>query len=273
MSRLDRFLFAPVASAPVAGFRVAFAVVLLAAFWPEGRQPIGSLARLPGAAALWDGVFLTHAYWALCVAALVAFAAAVGGRASAAAAAILLLPLTPLRGALSHQVLLFSLLAFSLLRQHRRPLPGQTAGPIWPLRLIQIQLSALYAVNAWAKLTPAYLSGEVLVGLSRVMPNFLADLSDGFLHLGPLAVPVSVCAIGTVAIEAALAVGFWIPRLRLATAALGVGFHLSLQWVLEIGWLDWTCMFLYLAFLLPFERAPTQETVASPSPVGLAPGR
>ena len=115
--------------------------------------------------------------------------------------------------------------------------------------------------------TPEFLSGEVLVGLSRNLPNFLVDLSDGGLRLpalslplglelGPLRIPVWLCACGTVAVEAALATGFWIPRLRIATAALGVAFHASLRHVLVIGWLDWICVFLYLAFLLPFERDP-----------------
>jgi hypothetical protein len=143
------------------------------------------------------------------------------------------------------------------------PDPGG-AGPIWPIRLIQLQLSITYLVNAWAKTTPGYVSGGVLMALAE-LPNFRVDLSDGFLHLGAVALPVWWCAVGTVAVEYALGVLWWIPRLRAAAAALGVGFHLSLQLVIEIGWLDWACLFLYLAFLLPFD-ASSRGGVSSSSP-------
>ena len=37
------------------------------------------------------------------------------------------------------------------------------------------------------------------------------------------------------------------------------------MWIIEIGFLDWTSMFLYLAFLLPFEatevRGPQPKTL------------
>jgi len=265
---LDRFLFAPADRRSARIFRVLLALVSVAVFWPVGRATVGWITPTPDAAALWEAVFRSTAWWCVTLAALTACAAGLGGRASGWSAAALLLPLVFVRGAQSRQVLWFALVAVSLLRTASPPAaarrdddPGgePPAGPIWPVRLIQLQLSAVYAVNAWAKLTPEYLSGDVLIGLSRAMPNFLVDLSDGSLHLGPLAVPVWLCAVGTLAIESALAVGFWVPKLRIATALLGICFHASLQWVVEIGWLDWVCLLLYLAFLLPFERGATRR--------------
>jgi hypothetical protein len=270
VSRIDRFLFAPVDPRTAEGFRLAFTAVVVVMFWPEGRAVSASIRGVPGAAELWAAVFLTPAWWIACIGAIAAWSAGIGGRATAAGVLLLLLPLAFLNGVgPSRQILLTSFLAFSLVRSHPREAiagaaPGRSAGPIWPIRLIQLQLSITYLVNAWSKTTPEYLSGSVLMALSS-QPNFLVDLSDGRLHAAGLAVPVWVCALATVATEYALGLLWWIPRLRPAAALLGAGFHLSLQLVIEIGWLDWTCLFLYLAFLLPFD-ATARGRVSSSSP-------
>ena len=125
---------------------------------------------------------------------------------------------------------------------------------MWPIRLVQVQLSLTYLVNAVAKTTPAYLSGDVLVALSQTQPGFLVDLADGVPLVGPFVVPAWLASAGTVAIEYALALLWWFPRMRIPAALLGVAFHLGLETVIEVGWLDWACVFLYLAFLLPFEE-------------------
>jgi hypothetical protein len=72
--------------------------------------------------------------------------------------------------------------------------------------------------------------------------------------VGGVAVPLWLAATGVVMTEYALAVGFWFRRTRWATAALGVAFHGTLRYVVRIGFLDWVSLFLYAAFLLPFER-------------------
>jgi hypothetical protein len=130
---------------------------------------------------------------------------------------------------------------------------------MWPICLIQLQLSVVYGINALMKTTPAYLSGEVLIGMSQMLPNFLVDLSDSYLHVGPLAIPVALAAVASAATEYFLALGFWFPCLRVATAVVGVLFHLILKMIVRIGLLDWASMFLYLAFLLPFDRPSIQK--------------
>ena len=124
--------------------------------------------------------------------------------------------------------------------------------PIWPLRLIQLQLTVLYGVNVLYKATPEFLSGEVMVGLST-MDSFHLDLSSGALELGVISIPVWMLGTGAVLTESWLAIGFWIPRLRVATAVLGVCFHLMLVFVMTIFMLDVVSCFLYLAFLLPMK--------------------
>lgn len=126
--------------------------------------------------------------------------------------------------------------------------------PMWPVRLLQIQLSTLYGVNALTKMHPDYLSGAVLVEMSRVLGNFHADLAGGALQVGPVLIPAAVCAWGTVLTEGYLAIGFWFRRLKWLTAAVGVAFHAVLTQILTIGRLDVMSLLYYLTFLLPLEK-------------------
>ena len=175
---------------------------------------------------------------------------------------ILIFPLIFILGYhISPQVLLFTLIAFSLVQSDTRlSLKRNTSnltldsGPIWPIRLIQIQLSVLYGINAISKTSSEYLSGNILKRMSILSPNFLVNFSDGYWHLGPIAIPIIILAISSTLTEYILAIGFWFRRSRIPTAILGVMFHLVLMKIVKIGLLDWVAIFLYLAFLLPFER-------------------
>lgn len=195
---LERFLFAPVNPRGAAMFRGALAIILAVAFWPGDNRPGGVTEWLPGSAVLYDQVFLTGPYWLLILVGLVLLGVGWRPRPLGLLLAALLAPLALLQhGQLSRHILLLTLAFFSLVRSDAQyspkvwlgGAPALSAGPIWPIRLIQLQLSALYGVNALAKTTPAYLSGEVFVGMSRMLTNFHLDLADGFQHLGPLVLP------------------------------------------------------------------------------------
>ena len=265
--QLQRFLFEPVSARSAAVFRIALTGMLAWAFHSRWL-PAPPLSAVPGALWAYSHIILRRPYFLVIGVLLMAFAAGLRPRIVGFILFSLLLPLASLTaGQESRQVLLTALLAFSMLRSDeqwslralRQDGTRGSAGPIWPIRLIQIQLTLVYGVNTLAKLTPAYLSGEILVGMSRMHPNFLVDLSHGFLHLASLPLPVSTAATAAVMIEAFLAVGFWVPRLVWPTAAVGVAFHLVLQRVVQIYMLDLASMFLYLAFLLPWP-APSQDS-------------
>lgn len=261
--RIEEYVFGPVNPTYAAVFRIAFAVMLALAFWPEGRSLISTFSEIPGIADLYDRIFMKTPYWMLVLVLLTLWGVGWWPRLLGLSLVGLLLPLEFLVGVeQSRQILLFALLAFSLLRSDARSslwwradgFRPVSAGPMWPIRLIQLQLSVTYGVNALAKTTPEFLSGQVLIEMSQLLPNFLVDLSDGYLHVGQIALPVWLAACSAVATEYASAVGFWFRRLRILTALVGVLFHLILKLIVTIGWLDWACMFLYLAFLLPFDR-------------------
>ena len=256
VASLDDFLLAPVVPSTVALFRALYSAYLALLFWPHVHEVTRSLREYENVVALYDKVFLAPWYGAVVALALLAFGASRRPRLSGL---LLILLLAPLAGMAyfgnSRQMALTGLVALWLLPG---PAPqGRDAleAPIWPIRLIQINLAAVYGWNAIAKATPEFLSGRVLMEMSTTYSNFLVDLSDGYLHVGFLSLPVWLCAWATVLTEAALAIGFWFRRTRWATAFLGVGFHVILMGVVEVGFLDWTSMFLYLAFLLPFEAA------------------
>jgi hypothetical protein len=264
----ERFFFAPVNATHAARFRIALAVTLPVFFWSNGLELSQEWITVPWLSELYEHIFLTTPYWLLIIGVILLFGAGWRSRATGLSLVLILLPFDFLSdGQLSRQVILFALFAFLFLRSDTRLSLRRSsqedepisAGPIWPIRLIQLQLSVLYGVNALAKTTPEYLSGEVLIAMSQTLRNFLVDLSDGYLHFGPLATPVALVALASVVIEYYLAIGFWFRRLRIITAAVGVGFHLILMMIIEIHMLDWASMFLYLAFLLPFDRPRTKE--------------
>ncbi|HET8774908.1 MAG TPA: HTTM domain-containing protein [Thermoanaerobaculia bacterium] len=97
----------------------------------------------------------------------------------------------------------------------------------WPILLLKIQVAIVYFFSAAAKITPEYLSGEILTG----------SLKQG----GWLAVPeswrtpaaMSVLAAASIAAELFIAFGLWSPRLRLAAIGAGTGFHLLIIAVLD----------------------------------------
>jgi hypothetical protein len=280
---IDRALFTPVDPTAVALFRIALACMVVRVFWP-GRPPLLDVAEVgQGVGSFHDDLFLTWAYWAVVVALATLLALGVRPRFVGATLAVLLLALVPFEGRQGRQLLTVTLLAFSFLRSDaafaitpgRRPAPD-SAGPIWPIRIVQLQLSALYAANAIAKTTPDYLSGQTAAVMMEVLPNFLVRPVDGQLAVGALSIPLWVAATCVVLTEYALAVGFWFPRTRVATAVLGVVFHAALRYVVRIGFLDVVALFLYSAFLLPFGprwgRTGTRRAAgaleARPAPAG-----
>jgi hypothetical protein len=241
---LERFLFAPLDPWHVRFFRIVLAAVLALVFWPQGTPPI---PPVPPAA-----------YWAVTGVAWALFLCGTAPRVTGFALALLLFPSAFQSGLqVSRPILLYTLIAFSFVRS------GAERGPAWPIRLIQLELSVVYGVNALAKSTPQFLSGETLAALS-LLPNFSVDLSGGRAQVGPFALPLWLAASAVVATEYGLAVGIWIPKLRTPVILLAIAFHLGLTQVVAIGRLHVATLFLYTSFLLPLvqSESPPERMVA-----------
>ena len=258
---LDHWLFTNAHVGWCAVFRALLVVLLAYAFWPSDLVPKPRVLSLPYASFLYSNIILGYPYQVAMGLIGISFGLGLTRGWSGFVLACMLVPHAFLNeGNQSRQVLVFVTFCTSLLPVvplWRTGNPGRS-GPIWPLRLIQLQLSVLYGVNALYKSTPSFLSGEVMMEISR-LDRFHLDLSTGALDLGVLQVPVWVLGTGTVLVEGWLAVGFWFPRLRIPTALLGVSFHIGLTFVLTIFMLDLASCFLYLAFLLPIEHRPDRN--------------
>ncbi len=270
---LPEFLFQQVDPAALAWFRILLALLLAYASWPRPSPLTRGVSEWPFLVQLYQSVFLSTPYRVVIYGAILWFALGWRPRIAGAVLFCLLFPHELLeQGRISCQLLLSAVLCTSLLRTSPiwrwDELKRSRPGPMWPIRLVQFQLTFLYGINALRKSTAAYLSGDVLAALSTSRPNFLVDLTSGHMSVGPLSVPVAALAKGTVAIEYWLAVGWWIPRCRWPTAVLGVAFHLFLKmFVIRIFMLDYAAMFLYLSFLLPFASSGEDagDTVTLPT--------
>ena len=265
--RVEQFLFASANGRSVAALRIGLAVVAAYVFYPYDRGTLATLIQSPWVSQFYRDVIQTQSYWVLAMAALAAFAAGLWSRPAGVLAALLLAPYVPMRGGMLGRYLLwFALAALSLVHSDRRwalrnliGFPQRSeVGPVWPIRLIQCQLSTLYLVNAIAKSTSDYLSGGVLAAMSARLPNFQLQFTDGLFTLAGVSIPLWMAASATVAIEYSLAVSFWFPRLRWPTAALGAVFHAGLAWVVTIAAVDIASLSLYAAFLLPV-RSPRED--------------
>jgi len=248
LSKCKYFFFAPVQLRPVRIFSILTTclVVINFKYW----EPHSIDLHLFGFQ-LWQFYGSTYVYQGILVVLTFVFILGLRPRVTGLVLVAMLFPLV-FEGATSQsrQILLFSLFCLVLLNGGKslRDLP------IWPIRLIQVQLCVVYGINALAKFHPEYLSGEVLVAMSMTLHNFLTDMSDGLYHIGALAIPAAIAAKASVFVESFLAFGFWHPSLRWVCAAVGIIFHLQLMSIIEIGMLDWVSMFLYLSFLLRFSN-------------------
>lgn len=119
----------------------------------------------------------------------------------------------------------------------------------WSLRLMQVQLSVLYAASVWAKLRGfAWNDGTAVSYALRIKDIQRFAAPDVLTH----SVTASeLMSYGTIAVEASLALLVWNRRARPWVLALGVLVHFSTEVTLRLGLFAWTLLVLYLAFLPP----------------------
>jgi hypothetical protein len=121
--------------------------------------------------------------------------------------------------------------------------------PSWPASLLRAQLAIVYGFAALAKINTVYLSGAV------IRLNFRRDgalaLPDALLT----APAAQALAIGSIGVEAFLALALWSPRWRPAAFVVGPLFHLSMLLCIDaavawqIGVFAVEMLSLYLLFV------------------------
>jgi hypothetical protein len=127
----------------------------------------------------------------------------------------------------------------------------QTQRP-WAQRMIQIQLSLLYFAAFCTKIkSPAWLNGTALY--------YIYHLDS--LHRFPLPawlLTPTMLKLGTwsaLALEFSLGVLIWVKDLRYFVLALGVLFHLWLEYSLNIALFQWDVLSAYILFVDPADAA------------------
>ena len=123
------------------------------------------------------------------------------------------------------------------------------ARSVWPLRLMQIQLSAIYLFGLWVKLQGTTWNNGTAVSyairisdLSRFpMPHFMSHSM----------LVANVLTFGTLAVELSLAVLVWNRRARPWVLLAGVCLHLGIDYSIRVGFFSLAMFTLYLSFLDP----------------------
>ncbi|MCA9583811.1 MAG: HTTM domain-containing protein [Myxococcales bacterium] len=154
------------------------------------------------------------------------------------------------------------------------PLPR--TGPLWAVRLAQVQVSIIYLASGGSKLLdPAWRGGAVLadriarhahIAVAKGVPAWLVDY---------LARPASASALSKAAIltELALAFALWSRRMRVAALWWGVWFHLVIQLTTKVEVFSFLTVAMYAVFVTPDERTRQlrfDPTTALGQAIGLA---
>ena len=281
----NRWAFEPVDTAPMAALRIAvglFTIGWTLSLLPDARVFLGDDGVQRGLPHVDSGAWvvpLGPPYAALGVLLLAAVALTLGWRTRVAALVVAVLLLAIQRRdpwVLNSGDLLLRELAFFVLLMPagetwsldaRRRGSSNPRAP-WALRLVQLQVSGLYLFSVWAKVRGHTWNEGTAVGIALQ----LEDLQRFAL---PVSVTTSlgvsaVLTYSSLAVEAALAVGLWLPRLRYWVMAAGVGLHLGIEASLLIGWFSLAVIASYVVFVPPddLRRAVRAAGAARASALG-----
>ena len=120
---------------------------------------------------------------------------------------------------------------------------------LWPLRLIQVQVSLLYFFAVWAKLRGETWNDGTAVSYAFRIEDIERFPVPGFVTDSLLL--VNLLTYGTLAVELALAILVWNGKLRPWVLLLGVGLHLGIDYAVRVGFFSYAALVAYIAFLPP----------------------
>jgi hypothetical protein len=138
--------------------------------------------------------------------------------------------------------------AWSLDARRSRPSMPPVPEALWPLRLVQLQVSfVMLSAALWKALGSDWTNGSALHYVTRL---------HGFWGNGPvpagLAQSEALLAAGTyltLAVELSLPVAIWLPRLRRTALGVAIGFHLALAYTMNLFLFPWVMILGWCSFL------------------------
>ncbi|KUI32370.1 hypothetical protein AU195_08965 [Mycobacterium sp. IS-1496] len=142
---------------------------------------------------------------------------------------------------------------------------------VWPIRLMQIQVSVIYVSTVVAKLHGETWQAGTAVAYSLRQRDLLFFTTPSWVTDTLLI--SNLLSWGTLVIELAIGLMVWNRRWRPWVLAGGVVLHLSIFFSMAIGLFSLAVFVLYLAFI-PCERSKAiADSVAARLPFAKAPGR
>ncbi|MBW3662631.1 MAG: HTTM domain-containing protein [Actinobacteria bacterium] len=124
--------------------------------------------------------------------------------------------------------------------------------PIWPLRLIQVQLAAMYLFSVWAKARGDTWAEGTAVGYALRIDDLTRFAVPDVIT--EQLVIVNLLTYGTLAIELAIPLLVWNRRLRPWVLGLGAVMHVAIDLTITVGFFSYAVFVGYLAFI-PSETA------------------
>ena len=272
----DRFWFEPVSTASVALFRIAFGALVF--FWTLSLSPSlfaffsgnGILPERPrllgGAWSLLDAFGGDTAVALVYVALLLASVCLTFGFKSRLSAFVVFVCVVSLTrrnpwvlnsGDIFIRVLSFYMLfmpagvALSVDRwlRERHDFWAFPTKPVWPLRLVQVQLSILYVTAVWDKVRGTTWNDGTAVSYAFRIGDLQRFPVPGFVV--DSVVLANVLTFGTLAIELSLGILVWNRKLRPWVLLAGVALHLGIDYAVRVGFFSYVVLVAYIAFLPP----------------------
>lgn len=133
------------------------------------------------------------------------------------------------------------------------PNPEPTSADAWALRLIQIQMTCIYASTALSKWEGSmWQDGSAVWYVSRMTDNFGRLIPAAWLDWPGAS---TLATYGTLAVESFLPIGLWIPKLRWVAILLGLLLHLGIESSMNLFLFQW----VMLLGLISFVQSPPKK--------------
>ncbi|MGH2995308.1 MAG: HTTM domain-containing protein [Gaiellaceae bacterium] len=120
---------------------------------------------------------------------------------------------------------------------------------LWPLRLVQVQVSILYVAAVWEKVRGTTWNDGTAVSYAFRLEDLERFPVPGFVTDSLLL--VNLLTYGTLAVELALGILVWNRVLRPWVLLAGVGLHLGIDFATRVGFFSYAVFVAYIAFLPP----------------------
>jgi Vitamin K-dependent gamma-carboxylase len=145
---------------------------------------------------------------------------------------------------------------WSVAHMIRRTRSTATTANAWALRLLQVEMTAIYFSSAFMKVSgETWRDGTALYYVARADDVFgRFYLPDWLFETVWL---VKLCTWTVLAVEVFLPFGLWIPRLRPFALGLAVGLHLAIEYSMNLFLFQWLMLAGLVAFVNMRSQPPT----------------